>query len=244
MPIDARNSSLAEVALLSPGGQYAVVTLGVMSIESLTYADLAGRLGTSREAARSLMRRLRLPRQTANDGTVRVNVDFAEIQYKPVPRGSPRGYWANFDALKNQVEQLQAQVTKLETDNSAIAAIGARHRADFERERERTDKLMTDTLTLVAVATSARAKALRLEGEQAAQRHQFWKGLRARRPAAATAQELRTNATLRPEEPILQLQSIPAAAGRVRTFAEAAALVMFAALITVFVEYGIPFLIR
>jgi hypothetical protein len=27
---------------------------GMMSIESLTYADLAGRLGTSREAARSL----------------------------------------------------------------------------------------------------------------------------------------------------------------------------------------------
>ena len=43
-----------------------------MSIESLTYADLAGRLGTSHEAARSLVRRLRLPRQMGNDGTVRV----------------------------------------------------------------------------------------------------------------------------------------------------------------------------
>ena len=42
----------------------------------------------------------------------------------------------------------------------------------------------------------------------------------------------------------MRLESIPAAAGRVRTFAELAALVMFAALITVFVEYGIPFLIQ
>jgi hypothetical protein len=42
----------------------------------------------------------------------------------------------------------------------------------------------------------------------------------------------------------MQLQSIPAVAGRVRTFAELAALVMFAVLITVFVEYGIPFLIQ
>jgi hypothetical protein len=42
----------------------------------------------------------------------------------------------------------------------------------------------------------------------------------------------------------MQLKSVPAAAGRVRTFAELAALVMFAALITVFVEYGIPFLIQ
>jgi hypothetical protein len=42
----------------------------------------------------------------------------------------------------------------------------------------------------------------------------------------------------------MQLRSIPAAAGRVRTFAELAAFLMFAALITVFVEYGIPFLVR
>jgi hypothetical protein len=39
-------------------------------------------------------------------------------------------------------------------------------------------------------------------------------------------------------------KSVPAAADRVRTFAELAALVMFAALVTVFVEYGIPFLIQ
>jgi hypothetical protein len=42
----------------------------------------------------------------------------------------------------------------------------------------------------------------------------------------------------------MQLQSIPAAASRVRTFAGFAALVMFAALITIFVEYGIPFLVQ
>jgi hypothetical protein len=42
----------------------------------------------------------------------------------------------------------------------------------------------------------------------------------------------------------MQLQSIPAASGRVRTFAGLAALVMFAALIAVFVEYGIPFLVQ
>jgi hypothetical protein len=56
-----------------------------MSVESLTYADLAERLGTTPEAARSLVRRLRLPRHTANDGKVRINIDLAEIQYKPLP---------------------------------------------------------------------------------------------------------------------------------------------------------------
>jgi hypothetical protein len=211
-----------------------------MTIESVTYADLAGRLGTSREAARSLVRRLRLPRQTANDGTVRVNVDLAEIQYKPVPKHSPRGHRADFDALKSQIEQLQAEVTKLETEKGAIEALAAGHRADFERERERGDKLTANTMSLAAAAMSARLKATRLESELAARQSRFWMRLRTRRSAAASEQ-FRANA---PEEPIMQLKSIPAAAGRVRTFAEVAALVMFAALITAFVEYGIPFLVR
>ena len=214
-----------------------------MSVESRTYADLAGRLGTSREAARSLVRRLRLPRQTANDGAVRVNVEFAEIQYKPAPSRSPRGHRADFDALKAQIEQLQAEVTKLETEKFAIEAIAAGHRADFERERERSDKLMTNTMTLAAVAMSARAKAARLESELAGRQSQFWTRLRTRR-RAESFEQIRPNALPRPEEPIMRLKSIPAAAGRVRTFAELAALVMFAALITAFVEFGIPFLVR
>jgi hypothetical protein len=79
-----------------------------MSIESLTYAELGDRLGASPEAARSLVRRLRLPRHTANDGMVRVNVDLSEIQYKPLPRRPPGGHPADFDALKARIEQLQA----------------------------------------------------------------------------------------------------------------------------------------
>jgi cell division protein FtsB len=212
----------------------------MMSIESLTYADLAGRLGTSREAARSLVRRLRLPRRTGNDGTVRVNVDLAEIQYRSQPQRSHCGHRADFEALEAQIEQLQAEVTKLETEKSVIEAIAAGHRADFERERERSDKLMTNTMTLATVAMSARAKAARLESELTARPSQFWMTLRTHR-RAVSSQQFRPNAPPRPEEPIMQLDSIPAG---VRTFAELAALIMFAALITVFVEYGIPFLAR
>jgi hypothetical protein len=62
-------ASLAEAAHPFRGGHRVVPRLGIpTSIESLTYADLASRLGTSRDVARSLVRRLRLPRQTANDG--------------------------------------------------------------------------------------------------------------------------------------------------------------------------------
>jgi hypothetical protein len=214
-----------------------------MSIESLTYADLAGRLGTSREAARSRVRRLRLPRQISNDGTVRINVDLSYVQYRPAPRHSSHRDGADVEALKAQIEQLQAAVTKLEADKSSVEAIAVGHRADFERERERGDKLMTNTMTLAAVAMSTRAKAARLESELSARRSKFWMRLRTRREAAASPQ-FRPNAPPRPEKPIMQLKSVPAAAARVRTFAQLAALVMFAALITVFVEHGIPFLIQ
>src|SRR5262249_7617439 len=124
-----------------------------------------------------------------------------------------------------------------------VEAIAAGHRADFERERDRSDKLMTNTMTLAAVAMSARARAARLESELTTRRSQFWMRLQTCR-RTATSEQFRPNALPRSEQPIMQLKSIPAAAGRVRTFAELAALVMFAALITAFVKYGIPFLVR
>jgi hypothetical protein len=173
----------------------------------------------------------------ANDGTVRVNVDLSDIQYRPAPR---RSY---VDALKAEIEQLRAQLTKLETQKSSIEVIAAGHRADFERERERSDKLMANTMSLATAAMPARLKATRLESELTARQSQFWMRLRTRQRVAAS-QQFRSGAPPKPEEPIMQLQSIPAAASRVRTFAGFAALVMFAVLITIFVEYGIPFLVR
>ena len=56
-----------------------------MAVEALTYADLGQRLGCSPEAARSLVKRLRLPRQRANDGKTLVTVDLSEIEHKPLP---------------------------------------------------------------------------------------------------------------------------------------------------------------
>src|ERR1700758_2273255 len=46
-----------------------------------------------------------------------------------------------------------------------LEATAAGHRADFERERDRSDALMSETLKLTGIAMSAREKAARLEGE-------------------------------------------------------------------------------
>src|SRR4051794_16784021 len=51
---------------------------------------------------------------------------------------------ADFDALKAWIEQLEAEVTKLETEKSTTEVIAAGYRADFERERERGDKLVDE----------------------------------------------------------------------------------------------------
>src|SRR5262249_5072902 len=136
-----------------------------MTTESLTYSELGDRLGSSPEAARSLARRLRLLRKPSNDGKVRVIVDLAEIQYKPVVTRLSDGPQGDIPALNSRIEQLQAELVKLKTEKNCLEAGVAAHRADFERERNRCDKLIAETLVLNNVAMSARENAARLEGE-------------------------------------------------------------------------------
>ena len=95
---------------------------------------------------------------------------WPKFSTSPSPKRSPRGHRADFDALKARIEQLQGELAKLETEKSSFEATAAGHRVDFERERERSDKLMTDTMTIAAVAMSARAKTARLQGELSARR--------------------------------------------------------------------------
>ena len=129
-----------------------------MSVEILTYGALGARLNISPVAARSLARRLRLPRSLSDDGKALVSVDLAEIHHTPQPPG--RRQTGNVALLTAQVEALRA-------DNLQLEAMSAGHRADFERERERADRLMAELLQATAEATAAREAAARLEGEVA-----------------------------------------------------------------------------
>jgi hypothetical protein len=147
-----------------------------MSVESLTYAELADRLGCSPEAARSPSRRLRLSRRPGNDGRVRITVDLTEIQYKPLPARSPGCHRSSIDGLNAQIEQLEGDLARLEVEKQCLEVRLAGHRADFEYERKRGDTLVTETLKLNELAMSAREKAARLEGELSAAltRHRWW----------------------------------------------------------------------
>jgi hypothetical protein len=135
--------------------------------------DLAERLKCSPEAARAVARRLRLPRWKGNDGKTLVSVDLAEVQHKPLPARSPRGDQAVI-MLKARIESLQAELARLE-----ISAVG--HRSDFERERDRADRLVTELLKATADLMTAREVTARLEGEIAALRPKpmtWWRWLR------------------------------------------------------------------
>jgi hypothetical protein len=130
-----------------------------MPVEMLTYALLGERLNCSPEAARALVKRLRLPRQKANDGKVLVSVDLSEINHKPLPARSAGDHHPVTARLKASIEVLQMELAKVE-------ALASGHRADFERERERADALMAELLKMTADAMAAKEAAARLEGGQ------------------------------------------------------------------------------
>ena len=128
-----------------------------MSVEILTYGALGARLNISPVAARSLARRLRLPRSLSDDGKALVSVDLAEIRHTPQP--------ARRQA--DDVAQWTTMVAALHVEIAQLEASVAGHRADFEHERERADRLMAELRQATAEATAAKEVAARLEGEVA-----------------------------------------------------------------------------
>jgi hypothetical protein len=130
-----------------------------MPVEMLTYADLGERLTISPEAARALVKRHRWPRSRANDGKTLVQVDLTEISHSPIARQpqAQAGHQA-VTALKQKIESLQAELIEAK-------AIASGHRADFERECERTNKLLAELLKTASESIGARERAALLEGK-------------------------------------------------------------------------------
>jgi hypothetical protein len=125
-----------------------------MPVETLTYAALGARLTISPKAARSFAKRLRLPRSLSDDGKALVSVDLAEIRHRPRLPGRRE---AGSVAPAANIVALQAEIARLE-------AAAAGHRADFERERERADRLMVELLQATAETMAAKEATARLEG--------------------------------------------------------------------------------
>jgi hypothetical protein len=129
-----------------------------MPVEMLTYAELGERLRISPEAARSLVKRHRFPRSRSNDGKTLVHVDLTEISHSPItrPPQAPAGHQV-VTALREHIATLQADLLEMR-------AIAGSHRSDFERECDRTNKLLAELLKANVETAVAREKAAHLEG--------------------------------------------------------------------------------
>lgn len=106
-----------------------------MPIEALTYVALGARPKISPEAARPVAKRLRLPRSLSDNGKALVSVDLAEVRHTPCPQGGPR--------VGDIVQALQTEIVQLE-------ARAAGYGADFERQRERAERLMVEVVQATA----------------------------------------------------------------------------------------------
>lgn len=130
-----------------------------MPVEMLSYAELGERLKISPEAARALVKRHRWPRSRANDGKTLVQVDLTEINHSPISR-PPQA-----QAGQQLVTSLKQQIETLQTELAEMKVIAGGYRADFERECERTNKLLAELLKATTDTMGAREKAALLEGK-------------------------------------------------------------------------------
>ncbi|MCP3379438.1 hypothetical protein NLM31_03140 [Bradyrhizobium sp. CCGUVB4N] len=171
-----------------------------MSVALLTYADLGARLNISREAARSLARRRRLPRSRSDDGKALVRVDFSELRYTPRPRTGRRAdpidhsmariealepfpfrrsrngaldSYSDAFSLREPVSTSLENASETEAFKAEIARledVATAYRVVFERERERAERLAVELQQAGAETKAANAWATRLEDEIAALR--------------------------------------------------------------------------
>ncbi|MGC2812328.1 MAG: hypothetical protein WA303_18365 [Bradyrhizobium sp.] len=141
-----------------------------MPVEMLSYVELGERLKISPEAARALVKRHRLPRSRSNTGKTLVQVDLTEISHSPVTRAPPPAGHQVVTALKDHIATLQADLLEMK-------AIAGGHRADFERETDRSNRLMAELFKASHETTAAREKAAYFAGKLSTAKQRWWRKL-------------------------------------------------------------------
>uniref|UniRef100_UPI0005774595 hypothetical protein n=1 Tax=Bradyrhizobium japonicum TaxID=375 RepID=UPI0005774595 len=120
-----------------------------MCVALLTYADLSARLNISREAARALARRRRLPRSRAEDGKALVSVDLSELRYTPRPRRARRA------------EHIDAPI------DAPLAKVEAMEPFPFRRDRNGAPDSCSDAFSLREPVPTSLENAMEIEALKA-----------------------------------------------------------------------------
>jgi hypothetical protein len=109
-----------------------------MAEEWLTYSELGERLGVSAEAARQKAIRLRLRRQTANDGKAQVLVDVEDVRASSTPR-KPKDQTDNDRPTPDEQASDERALAVLDAHIETLKEMVAKAEALAERERARAD---------------------------------------------------------------------------------------------------------
>lgn len=113
-----------------------------MNLISLTYAELAERLGISADGARMKVKRAKWTKMRGNDGAVRVLVPDHELSApEPVMPAFP-------DQAAEQVRTLEAHILTLKEQVSGMSAQIAQERGRADEEREKVADLTAQLLRL------------------------------------------------------------------------------------------------
>lgn len=112
-----------------------------MAILSLTYAELAERLGVSIDGARMRVKRARWPKVKGNDGAMRVTVEESELApAERSPNVSPEfGEQPNEQAAE-LVRTLEDHIATLKSQAALMLAHLAKAESMMEEERAKADQ--------------------------------------------------------------------------------------------------------
>jgi hypothetical protein len=159
---------------------------------SLTYAELADRLGIEREAARQLVKRRRWMKWKGNDGQVRISVPEEAVGARSetgLPPGDEPGTDRIAEPVVDRAEPGVLQVLSRHIERLEQALESAQKRAnDLERER---DEARTEAKAQAVIAAQVNALQAVLSAER--QRVEEWKSVADR--FAAQAEALATRPT-------------------------------------------------
>lgn len=128
-----------------------------MAILSLTYAELAERLGVSVDGARMKAKRAKWRKAKGNDGTMRVTVEEAELtpterspNVRPAFAEQPNGHVAD------QIRTLETYVATLKDQLAKAEALASDRGREVVVERERVADLTAQLLRLTTELLEAR----------------------------------------------------------------------------------------
>ena len=147
-----------------------------VSAVSLTYPELAARLGRSEDAVKSLVKRKRWRRSIGNDGLARVTLDDAELtdMANPDRRGVGRppanSTWAKaIEPRSNPVHDLQAKLAVAE-------ALAAERKEMLDQQRQQLEALgrdLTSARELAAAIDPLRSTVEALRAALDAEKHRL-----------------------------------------------------------------------